>query len=175
MARGYRRHSEQRSSEGRFIASRIQDARRRGATNQQIADAFGINERTVRKIVSGETSGRKLYREHVAPTTRVAPESQNLSIVRLDLVLGKDANGDDIVRTVNARTPLIGGKTPTPFDVFRLPNMETVARAEWQRLQNRYAGAITIVSPGFRISSIRPIVRRDPTKRLVTITGQVTA
>lgn len=174
MARAsYRRKAGATSEEGRFEASRIQAARRRGYTNREIASAFGINERTVRKIVSGETSGKRIYREKIAPTRNVAPEARNLSIVRLDLVIGTDDAGNPVVRTVNAKTPLIAGRTPTPFDVFLLPDLGAVAQAEMQRLQNRYAGTQDVAHPASRvsISSVRPIVKRDPRKRLVTIRG----
>lgn len=171
MAR--RRKASATSAEGRFEASRIQAARRRGYTNREIASAFGINERTVRKIVSGETSGKRIYAEKIAPTRNVAPEAQNLSIVRLDLVIGHDERGNEIIRTVNAKTPLIGGRTPTPFDVFLLPDLGAVAQSEMVRLQNRYQGSADVAHPASRvsISSIRPIVRRDARKRLVTIRG----
>lgn len=215
MAR--RRKATPSSSEARFEASRIQAARRRGYTNREIADAFGINERTVRKIISGETSGKRIYREKIAPTRNVGPEAQNLSIVRLDLVIGKDAQGHDVVRSVNAKTPLIGGRTPTPFDVLIMPDLAAVADAEALRLKRQYAGGRiketfgsendrcerrgcghvrgdhdeesetedfetgecheppeghcpAFVEPSTRIASIRPIVRRDASKRLVTIT-----
>jgi transcriptional regulator with XRE-family HTH domain len=166
----FRRRSGATTPEARFEASRIQDARRRGYTNREIAQQFGINERTVRKIVSGETSGRRIYREKIAPARR---ETGSPSIVRLDLVVGIDDQGNEIIRTVNAKTPLINGRTPTPFDAFRLPDLATVARNETARLLRQYAGSLggtPIDRP--RISSIRPIMYRDPRKRLVTIVGR---
>lgn len=172
MARNFRRRAAATSPEGRFEASRIQDARRRGYTNREIASAFGINERTVRKIVSGETSGKRIYAEKVAPSR--APGKQNLSIVRLDLVIGKDAAGEDVVRTVNAKTPLVRGRTPTPFDAFLIPDLVAVAAVETDRLQRQYAGSVVVVNyaGAGRIASIRPIERRDAHKRLVTIVGR---
>lgn len=204
-----RRRSTQKSDEGRFIAARIQNARRQGRTNAEIADAFGINERTVRKLVSGETSGKRLYKEHVAPTRRV--DVRNKSIVRLDLVIGEDEQGNEIIRTVNAKTPLVNGQTPTPFDIFQLPDLQNVAQAEAARMIAQYAGAISpqtlcrrrycrhmivdheydpaeegigacllcrcpeYVEPRVRVASVRPIVRRNPAKRLVTIVGTIRA
>lgn len=163
----FRRKSSASTTEGRFIASRVQDARRRGYTNREIAAAFDINERTVRKIVAGETSGKRTYRERVTPS-----EAPNASIVRLDLVVGLDAQGNEIIRTVNAKTPLVRGRTPTPFDVFRLPNMQAVADAEGKRLARQYEAMIAVHTTP-RISSLRPIARRNPNKRLVTIRGRV--
>lgn len=127
------------TTEGRFLASRIQDAKRRGATNAQIARAFGINERTVRKIRSGESSGTRTFGKLVEPTrgARVA-QGANPSIVRVDIRL---SNG--MIRTVNARVPTIldrrGNRvTPTPADLFRIPKLETLIDAEIKRLEQHY-------------------------------------
>lgn len=162
--------------ESRFLASRIQDAKRRGATNAEIAREFGINERTVRKIRSGETSGARIYARKIEK----APENANPSIVRVDVMLGYDRNGDRIIRTVNAKVPVLtsaSGKrvTPTPFDVFRLPNLQEVAEAERKRMLRQYG--IVVARPpkdtDSAISTIRPIVHRNPATTLHTITGRV--
>lgn len=169
MAR--RKATPQDRAESRFIASRIQDARRRGATNRQIAEAFGMNERTVRKIVAGETPGTRIYKSKIeAPRPKASP-----SIVRIDIQIGEESNGDPVIRTINAKVPALPTAkgvraAPTPFDVFRLPNLEAVAVAEGQRMQRNYGmlGA-RYVEP--RISTIRPIARRNPKTVLYTITG----
>lgn len=179
-----RRKARATTDEGRFIASRIQDARRRGYSTKIIADSYGINERTVRKILSGETSGRRLYAQHIAPTRDIpfrAGTSPN--IVRLDVVIGQDARGKDVVRTVNAKVDLVNGRTPTPFDVLRMPNLALVAQAEADRMRRQYVGMAVIEADADdldemanetpRIQSIRPIQhRRDPKKRYVTIRGE---
>lgn len=178
----FRRKAAPSSDEGRFLASRIQDARRKGYSNKIIADSFGINERTVRKIISGETSGKRLYSEHVAPSRGPLPGGASPSIVRLDLVIGKK-DGKDVVRTVNAKTTLINGKTPTPFDVLRMPALSAIAAQEIERMKRQYTGKDIVeddeidedsdIDERPRIASIRPIIRRDASKRLVTITGRV--
>jgi len=180
MPRRPHRKAQSSSDEGRFLASRIQDARRKGYSNRIIADSFGINERTVRKIVSGETSGKRLYAQHVAPSRAY---TQNLSIVRLDLAIGKDAQGNDVIRSVNAKTTLVNGKTPTPFDVLRMPSLNAIAMAEADRMRRQYGGT-NVLEPlddeeldemagrAPRITAIRPIRRRDPSKRMVVIQGR---
>ncbi len=125
MARAKRSHAT--TTEGRFLASRIQDAHRRGHTNAEIARAYGINERTVRKIRSGETSGTRTFGRLVEPTRRaeIVPGASP-SIVRVDIKL---PNGN--VRTVNARIPTLRDRSgtpvaPTPADVFRVPKLATL-------------------------------------------------
>jgi hypothetical protein len=129
-----RRHSAATTPEGRFEASRIQDARRRGYTNKQIATAWGINERTVRKIVAGETPGTRIYKERVE--TRQPRSSPN--VFRADILV---ADGE--VRTINVRLPdytnAKGQKVaPTAFDIFRYPDLDKVAMAEAKIMQQRY-------------------------------------
>lgn len=179
MARRPRKATPRDAHESRYLASRIQDARRRGYSNRIIADSFGINERTVRKIISGETSGRLIYRRHIEPV----PKQANKSIVRVDLEIGKDQRGDPVVRTINAKVPTLPTRsgeraTPTPFDVFRLPNLQEIANAEGRRMAREYSSLLTGLnvndpSGNIRISTIRPIVRRDASKTLYTVTGKI--
>lgn len=172
MARRPKKATPRETEESRFLASRIQDAKRRGYTNREIGEAFGINERTVRKIRSGESSGTRTYRQRIEK----APRSASPSIVRMDLRIGTDTDGNPVVRTVNAKVPALTSArgrrvAPTPFDVFRLPNLAAVAFAEGRRLQRNYGalGGIHYTDP--TISTIRPIVRRNPRTRLVTVQG----
>lgn len=169
MARAKR--SRATSSEGRFLASRIQDAHRRGYTNAEIARAYGINERTVRKIRSGESSGRQTFGRLVEPSRRadVAPGASP-SIVRVDIKL---PNGE--VRTVNARIPTLrdaSGKpvAPTPADVFRVPKLATLIQAEADRLVQHYGltGA-EFDAVRAHVVSFRPIaLRRKPLRIEIT-------
>lgn len=136
MARAKRSHAT--TTEGRFLAARIQDAHRRGYTNAEIARAYGINERTVRKIRSGETSGRRTFGRLVEPTRDVAPGASP-SIVRVDIRLS-----DGRVRSVNARIPTIRNArgqavAATPADIFRMPKLQTLIQAEARRLETLYA------------------------------------
>lgn len=167
-----RRHSTARATEGRFIASRIQDARRRGATNREIADAFGVNERTVRKIVAGETSGVRTFGrlEGVKRPSRAAAQSGGTSIVRVNVIVGKDANGNDIYSSVNAQVPVLttvgGGKrTPTQADIFRVPGLYDLIEAERSRLAARYANTVA-TEKGSRIVGIMPIAHRKAPLRI---------
>lgn len=164
MAR--RRRSTATTDEGRFIASRIQDARRRGATNQEIADAFGIHERTVRKIVSGETPATRTFKRKMAPPSR--PISTP-NVFRADIEL---APGE--VRTVNVKVPDLptrqGRQAPTPFDVFRVPSLESVVAREERSMAIRYG----FVGAGGRgLIGLRSVARRNPATRLIEIRGTV--
>jgi hypothetical protein len=164
------RRARATTTEGRFLASRIQDAHRRGATNAEIGRAFGINERTVRKIRSGETTGKRTFERLTAPSREAAEKGMergaNPSIVRVDIKLGKDANGNDIVRTVNARIPTItnrlGQRTmATPADVFRIPRLEALIAREIDRLERQYGHVA--VGGKTRVLGFRPIaIRRKP-------------
>jgi hypothetical protein len=177
--RPLRKATPQDRDESRYIASRIQDASRKGHTQKEIGKAFGMDERTVRKVLRGETPGTRIYKSKVStPPPKASP-----SIVRVDLEIKPDSNGrapndpryNGEVRTINARVPALpaakGVRTaPTPFDVFRLPNMEAVALAEGKRMQNIYQIGIGVTP---RIVGVRPIVRRNPATVLYTITGAI--
>lgn len=162
-----RRHAAATTPEGRYIASRIQDARRRGATNRQIGDAFGINERTVRKIVAGETPGTKIFAARM-PKTKRPVSSPNIIRANVTLV---DNDGNEIPRSVILKAPdLPGAKgrtAPTPFDIFRIPAMRQVAQREAEAMARRY---------GYRggdatITGFQTVARRGPTSKLYIIRG----
>lgn len=168
------RKSRATTAEGRFLASRIQDAHRRGATNAEIGRAFGINERTVRKIRSGETSGRRTFAQLVEPSLR-AQGGPNPSIVRVDIKIGEDAGGNDIIRTVNARIPTVVTRdgrriSATPADVFRIPGLATLIDAEGKRLATQYAASMDRPGKGARVQSFRPISQRRRPLR-IEVTG----
>lgn len=172
MARAFRRRSAPATPEARIEASAIQQARRRGMTNREIADRLGINERTVRKIVSGETPGTRIFHKRMPePTNR--PASPN--IFRADVRIGYDAQGKEIVRSVNVKLPDVPGpsgpRAPTYFDVLRLPDMRNVAQIEAEKMRNRYGELVTQEDAEAFISSLRAIIRRDESKTLHTIRG----
>jgi hypothetical protein len=145
MPRAFRRRAAPSTPEARVEAAAIQQARRRGLTNRDIAQRLGINERTVRKIVAGETPGTRIYREKVtSQTSKDRPASPN--IFRADLRIGQDAEGGDVVRTINVKLPDVPGargrRAPNFFDVLRLPDLQGIANAEAMAMQQRYATAI---------------------------------
>lgn len=169
------RRARATTTEGRFLAARIQDAHRRGATNAEIAQAFGINERTVRKIRSGETSGKRTFATLVEPSLR-AQGGPNPSIVRVDIKIGEDANGEDVIRTVNARIPTVVTRdgrriAATPADVFRVPGLASLIEAERRRLMVQYQNEIRSAK-GARVQSFRPISQRRKPLR-IEVTGYV--
>lgn len=169
------RRSTATSDEGRFLTSRIRLAKRQGATNAEIGRAFGINERTVRKIASGETTGKRTYRRLVEPSL-AAPSGQNLSIIRVDIML---SNGE--IRTVNARVPTVrtrSGKlvAATPADIFRIPKLNSLIVAEMARLDRQYGGVPVEMGDAqatrAHVMSFRPITyRKAPLRIEITGTG----
>lgn len=172
MARVFRRRSAAKTTEGRIEAAAIQSARRRGMTNREIASRLGINERTVRKIVAGETSGTRIYAQRVTskqPKERVS--SPNL--FRADLRLGYDDDGFPIVRSINVKLPDVPGPTgpraPTYFDILRFPDLESVAARESEAMTRRYGEHVARVDP--ELVSLRPVavMRKTP----ITIRGLV--
>jgi hypothetical protein len=167
MARAKR--SQAATTEGRYLTARIRLAKRQGHTNAEIGRAYGINERTVRRIASGETSGTRTFGRLVEPSLKadVLPGASP-SIVRVDIRL---ANGN--VRTVNARIPTMrdrNGKAiaATPADVFRVPKLATLIDAEAARLAMHYGLTGADVTGG-HVVSFRPIaLRRKPLRIEIT-------
>lgn len=160
-----RRATPKPNPEARLLASRIQDARRRGATNREIGERFGMNERTVRKIVAGETPGTRIYAAKV-PTPKVGGTTPNIMRANFDL-------GDGVIRSRNVKIPNLPGihgpVAPTPFDAFRLPELQGVAEAEGRAMQRRY-GMTEANAP--RLVGLQRIIQRRAAK-LITIKGVV--
>lgn len=173
MARAFRKRATPTTPEARIEAAAIQSARRRGMTNKEIAKRLGVNERTLRKIVAGETPGTRIYRQKVAQPTADRPASPN--IFRADVRIGYDAEGNELIRSVNVKLPDVPGirgrRAPTFFDVLRLPDLQSVAKVEAQKMRNRYGELVTQEDAEAFIESLRPIYRRDPAKKLHTIRG----
>lgn len=93
--------------------------------------------------------------------------------MRVDIKLGTDADGNDVVRTVNARIPTLPDRSgkrvaATPADVFRVPRLDTLIAREIERLERQYGGLV--VSGHGQVRSFRPIaLRRKPLR--IEITG----
>ena len=171
MAR-QRRKATPSTPEARIEAAAIQDARRRGATNAQIGKAWGINERTVRKIIAGETPGTRIYAAKVKPP-KAAGTTPN--VFRLDMDLG-----GGMIRTTNVKVPNLpraggGTRAPTPFDVFRYPELMDVAEAEGRRMQRQYTRFTgQTFDEAVQFVGLRHIEHRRA-RRLITIRGTVRA
>lgn len=169
----FRKRATPSSAEARIESAAIQGARRRGMTNREIAKRLGINERTVRKIVAGETSGRRIYRKRV---TEIKERPATPNVFRADVRIGYDADGKEIIRSVNVKLPDVPGpkgkRAPTFFDTLRLPDLQSVAKQEAEKMRNRYGEFVTREDAEAFIESLRPIYRRDPAKTLHTIRGE---
>lgn len=166
--RRFRTRSTAATSEAREIASRIQLARRHGATNAQIARAFGINERTVRKIVAGETPGTRIYRER----TETAHVRQSPNVFKVDILIGYDENGDPVIKSQNVLLPNIRNRRgelvpPNAFDALRYPDLYAVAHAEAVRMARQYGKQVE--REDFAIRQVHPVAFRNPRTVLHTI------
>lgn len=169
-------HRPAKNTEGSYLAARIRDAERKGYTQAEIARAYGLKggARTVRKIKTGESSGKRTFGRLVEPSLRVDTlPGASPSIVRVDIKLGVDADGNDVIRTVNARVPTLPDRTgkrvaATPADVFRVPRLDSLITREIERLERQYGGLV--VSGSGQVYSFRPIARRRAPLR-IEITG----
>ena len=163
-----RRRSTPATAEARIIAAGIAQAERRGYTQKEIGKAFGINERTVRKIKRGETPGTRIYARKV-PKPKAGGTTPN--VFRLDLELD-----DGMIRTVNLKAPNVltakGKRAPTPFDIFRMPGIQEAADAEAQRLKSQYG--MSNADASAVIAGLRHVEHRRAAVR-ITITGTVRA
>jgi predicted transcriptional regulator len=170
QSRRFRARSAASTEEGREIASRIQLARRHGATNKQVAQAFGINERTVRKIVAGETPGTRIY--HQRTTTAHVRQSPN--VFKVDILIGYDENGDPVVRSQNVLLPNLRNRRgdlvpPTAFDALRFPDLYNVAATEARRMARQYGKQVE--REAFAVETVHPVAFRNPRTILHTIKG----
>lgn len=133
----------------RDLALAVRQGERQGKTQREIGAALGINERTVRKIKSGETSGtrttERLRRRPLRPGA--TPNAMNA-----EFVMGYDANGQPVLASANiivtdVRTRHGTRRAPTALDVFRMPNLANVADAERKRMMRQYASIVTTPAP----------------------------
>ncbi len=156
------RRSGATTPQARIITTAIRQGERRGEIQAQIAARLGLSgPRAVRKIKSGETPATRIFAAKMRP---MRPGSSP-NIMRADIDLG-----DGMIRTVNVKIPNVvsasgGTRAPTPFDVYRFPDLTSVAEAEGRAMQRRYdmQGAN---AP--RFVGLRRIERRGAAK-LITI------
>lgn len=137
MAR--RRKSTPATAEARDLATAIRQGERRGLTQREIAATLGINERTVRKVKYGQTSGRaihkRLTREPAHPSTRNA--------FNVEFTIGRDARGKPVFGSVNIIVPDVrdrhgNRRPPTVLDVFRMPDLAAILAAHQAAMAQAY-------------------------------------
>lgn len=138
MAR--RRKSQPTTVQARDLALSIRQGERAGLKQKEIAAVLGINERTVRKIKSGQTSGRKTYRR-LTTTPRGARATPNA--FNAEFVVGYDSDGNPIIGSANIIVADVTTRTgerraPTPLDVFRVQGLADVAARERAAMARRY-------------------------------------
>jgi len=135
--------SKPATTDARALTLAIRQGERKGLRQREIASALGINERTVRKIKSGQTSGRKSF----ARLTRVPKISATPNAFNAEFTIGYDRDGKPIIGSANiiiadVRTRQGGRRAPTALDVFRLPNLSEIAEQERRRLARQYASTL---------------------------------
>jgi hypothetical protein len=139
MAR--RRKAEPATPQARDLALAIRQGERRNLSQKEIAATLGINERTVRKIKSGETTGTRTYKRL---TTQPKRPGATRNAFNAEFIVGYDASGAPVLASSNIIIPDIVTRTgerraPTALDVFRIrTNLEAVAAAERAALARRY-------------------------------------
>lgn len=144
MAR--RKRSAPATSQGRDIARAIAEGKRQGLTNRQIGATLGINERTVRKIRAGETSGTKTYARLTRKPQTFRAEK---GLFNAEYVIGYDGSGQPIIGSTNVsigqiRTLSGDYRDPTALDVFRVRRLAaTIARERAQQARS-YAQVATL-------------------------------
>lgn len=143
MAR--RRRSEPTTDEARRIALTIRQGERLGLTQREIGETLGINERTVRKIKSGQTSGKRTYSRvmHVPK----APRAET-GLFNAEFVIGYTPSGEPVIGSTNVTIPNLRTATgdqraATPLDVFRVRGLASVVAQERAALTRRYASVAT--------------------------------
>lgn len=137
MAR--RRRSTPATVQARDIATTIRQGERRGLTQREIAATLGINERTVRKIKAGETSGT---RTHERLTHRPRRPGATPNAFNAEFIVGYDANNEPVYASANiiiadVRTRTGERRAPTGLDVFRV-NIDAVVQRERAAMARRY-------------------------------------
>lgn len=134
-----------RTVQAGYLARRIEALRAGGQTRRQIAQATGIGERTQRKLISGETSGKRWYQRIVPRIT--TPAGRGASVRRRGVDIPRSAEPGHfsiVVRKEDgsyARIPVIlrdyeQATHLTVFDKARIinnPNVQDVLESELQK------------------------------------------
>lgn len=166
MAR--RRKSTPTTPQARDIALSIRQGERAGLTQREIGATLGINERTVRKIKEGQTSGTRTF----ARVTKEPKIRAETGLFNAEFVIGYDTAGNPIVGSRNVTVPVIRDrfgkpKAATALDVFRIRGLATLAAQERAALARRYGNVATVApanSP-IRLRAIGRARRRTTTLR----------
>lgn len=156
MAR--RKRSAPATPAARDLALTIRQGERLGLTQREIADTLGINERTVRKIKSGQTSGTRT-RARIMHTPK-GPRQES-GLFNAEFVIGYTASGEEVIGSRNVTIPNLRTATgetraPTPLDVFRVRGLATVVAKERLAQAMRYANVATLapVDSSIRLRAI---------------------
>lgn len=135
-----RRKATPSTQQGRDLARSIREGQRQRLTQKEIAATLGINERTVRKILSGETPGTRTHKRLTAtPKARRAERG----LFNAEYVIGYDADGNAIIGSTNVNIGQIRGadgsmRDPTALDVFRIRRLASTIAQERAGLAQRY-------------------------------------
>lgn len=166
MAR--RRKSTTTTPQARDIALSIRQGERLGLTQREIGATLGINERTVRKIKEGQTSGTRTH-ARVTKTPKIRAET---GLFNAEYVIGYDASGNEIVGSRNVTIPVLQDrfgkpKTATALDVFRIRGLAEMAAQERAALARRYGNVARLASADtpVRLRAIGRARRRTVTLR----------
>ena len=146
-----------------YMARRIETLRAGGMTRGQIRQATGIQERTQRKLRTGQTSGARLIQEQIKTAKRLQEGGRERGTLA---VMVKDENGR--VTSVDIIAPKYNRfRRLSPLDqavIAAEPKVKAVVNSELQRSRNYQAGGMsTAMSPDQVASStivgVRAIAR----------------
>jgi predicted transcriptional regulator len=168
-AKSPRKASHPATPQGREIARTIREGERAGLTQREIATTLGTNERTLRRIKSGETSGTRTYSRLTASPKR--PRSQP-GLFNAEFVVGYTVSGEPVIASHNVTVPQLRTRTgelrnPTPLDVFRVRGLAATIAAERAAQARRYGNVDRVAgadSP-VRLRAISTARRRTTTIR----------
>lgn len=124
--RGYSRERG-RSAPAGYIVRRGEEEHAQGKTYKQIAADFGMNERTYRKLRTGETSGTQLFRKGRQPPS--GNERDRWTILVTDPETGKKTGVDVLV------------PRSTKFDRYRIENADETREAVEEAIQVQRGGS----------------------------------
>jgi hypothetical protein len=147
-----------RSVPAGYMARRIETLRAGGMTRGQIRAATGIQERTQRKLRTGQTSGRKLIQEQIKTAKRLQEGGREAGTLA---VMVKDENGK--VTSVDIIAPKYNRyRRLSPLDqqiIMQEPKVKQVVTLELERNRGNSGARTPAEIAASNIIGVRAIAR----------------
>lgn len=143
-----------RTVQAGYLARQIESLRAQGQTRRQIAAQTGIGERTQRKLISGETSGRRWFQR--IRTTRGVDIPRSAEPGHFSIVVRRPDGGyarvPVILRDYERATHL------TPFDKARILRNANVQQTIESELQKTRQGSPPMSKAEIDASTVADVV-----------------